>query len=613
MAEQLGFETSGQSLFIPTYTLRALRDSRYRNAAYALSELIDNSIDAKAHHIDILCLEREEVVNVRRHWKLNKIAVLDDGHGMSREALIQALRFGGRDPSGYHRIGKYGMGLPTASVSQCRRVDVWTWEHSINDLQHCYIDVDEVEQNDVNSIPAPDNEPIPTQWRNGAYEDTLNQTHGTLVMWSKLDRVSEKPETIFKQIEFEIGRIHRDFIKDNEVIIRAVSFREEGTRVLPNKEWQVRPNDPQYLMPETSTPDPWDKSPMFTKYGDTKVYKVMVNGREESIEVAYSIVKPEALRTPGYAQAGRSPHGQHARRNLGVSVVREGREILLEKAFLRGGGASTDPENRWWGCQVSFSQGADDVFGVDHNKQMAANFTDAANNLMNSDANDPSLVDEFADGDNENTYSIYTIVADIRNTTRAMLSEITRKMRHRNDLPNTRDVQQVPRQAEAIAKQATLEAIEQGLESATVTDQQRANLPPEQREAELQQVYVKEGRTEDDARELAKYLIENDNWYHLEADQLDGYQMFRVQNQGGILRIILNMKHPIYRFLSVFEDQDPAKITDPTARVGIILMLMSWGRMEDQVEADKERQAIQDIAMRWGRHVDEFISRLNPD
>ena len=56
--------------------------------------------------------------------------MIDNGHGMSADTLVQALRFGGRQQSqSVQQIGKYGMGLPTASVSQCKRLDVWTWDN----------------------------------------------------------------------------------------------------------------------------------------------------------------------------------------------------------------------------------------------------------------------------------------------------------------------------------------------------------------------------------------------------------------------------------------------------------------------------------------------------
>ena len=425
--EQLEFDTSGESLFIPGLTLRALRDSRYRNPAYALSELVDNSIDARARHIDVLCFEREELVTVRRLWKLSEVAVLDDGHGMSGETLVQALRFGGRQFDARRRIGKYGMGLPTASVSQCKRVDVWTWQNGIEDLRHCYIDVDAIEQHDMSDVPMPDQEPIPAYWLDAAFSDTFNQAHGTLVAWSQIDRINQRAETVFSHIEREIGRIHRHFINDGEVVIRAASFREGAQGIHIETERRIRPNDPQYLMQRTSTPDPWDNAAMFEEHS-RKTFTATVNGQEESIDVVYSIVKPEALKVPG-GIPGNAPHGKHAVRNMGVSVVRERRQILLEDAFVRAGGASTIPENRWWGCEVSFNGGADDLFGVDHNKQMAANFTDAARTLMNSDDNDRILLDEMADGED----IIYQVVVHIRRTTRNMLNTIRTLMERRRE------------------------------------------------------------------------------------------------------------------------------------------------------------------------------------
>ncbi len=66
---------------------------------------------------------------------------------------------------------------------------------------------------------------------------------------------------------------------------------------------------------------------------------------------------------------GSEEHGRHARHNIGISVVREDREIVLEDAFLREGGSADNPQNRWWGCEVCFRRACDELFGVDHNKR----------------------------------------------------------------------------------------------------------------------------------------------------------------------------------------------------------------------------------------------------
>ena len=118
-----------RSLFPGSFTIRALRDSRYHNTAYAIAELIDNSVEAHAEQIELLCMEEPQLVKERQRRRVSAIAVLDNGTGMDRRTLLDALKFGGgtRHDSG-RGIGKYGMGLPTSSMSQCKRVDVWTWQ-----------------------------------------------------------------------------------------------------------------------------------------------------------------------------------------------------------------------------------------------------------------------------------------------------------------------------------------------------------------------------------------------------------------------------------------------------------------------------------------------------
>ena len=120
---------------------------------------------------------------------------------MSADTLVQALRFGGRQPSqSVQQIGKYGMGLPTASVSQCRRLDVWTWDNGIDDCCHSYIDIEEIEAGTQREVPEPDSCPVPTEWLDMASSGTLNPEHGTLVVWSEPDRIVAQSRTIFDQV-----------------------------------------------------------------------------------------------------------------------------------------------------------------------------------------------------------------------------------------------------------------------------------------------------------------------------------------------------------------------------------------------------------------------------
>ena len=601
-------------LFPGSFTIRAIRDSRYHNTAYAIAELIDNSIEASAERVELLCMEQAEVVQSRSRRRISEVAVLDNGTGMDARTLLDALKFGGgtrhTSPRG---IGKYGMGLPTSSMSQCKKVDVWTWQDGIDSAWHSSLDAEAIEAGE-HDVPIPDRDTsIPDRWRMAGSDAIYQNRSGTLVVWRCLDKVQWKTgRAIIDNTSREVGRIHRHFIDADLTRIRTASFlanrpseaEEEGT---------VDANDPIYLMTSTSVPEePWDSEPMFEQWGESKYYPVTVDGREETVEVVYSIVKPEALRTDLVTQnPGGTPRGRHARHNIGVSVVREDREIVLEDAFLREGGSAENPQNRWWGCEVRFRRSCDELFGVDHNKQMVANFTQAAKTLARDDRARQVVLDEMGVDDD----TVYTIVADIRDQTRAVMDKIRQMFAQKRKSGGTDGGKKTP-EGKAVRTQtdADRDAIQSGAERKTPTDIDREQKSTEERMAGLAELFISSGQVEDEARELARMLVQDDLSYQFNPAQLDGYQMFNVRSDQGVLHINLNTDHPIYDLISHVEDRLSAESdeSDPAfqAIVALRLLLSSWARMEDQTESREERTRIQDIAMNWGRQVDKVISQL---
>src|SRR5438046_1703608 len=115
--------TNDNSIIVLDKFIQATRDSGYKGTASAVSELVDNSIQALAKHVWISIGASGDAQYPIR------IAVADDGVGMDKATLRQALRFGGssrfNDRAG---LGRYGMGLPNSSLSQARRVEVYTWQ-----------------------------------------------------------------------------------------------------------------------------------------------------------------------------------------------------------------------------------------------------------------------------------------------------------------------------------------------------------------------------------------------------------------------------------------------------------------------------------------------------
>lgn len=83
----------------------------------AIADLIDNSISAKATRIDILSIPNEEPY----------IIIFDNGNGMNKVELEEAMRLGSKNPNEVREendLGRFGLGLKSASLSQCRNLTV---------------------------------------------------------------------------------------------------------------------------------------------------------------------------------------------------------------------------------------------------------------------------------------------------------------------------------------------------------------------------------------------------------------------------------------------------------------------------------------------------------
>ena len=144
----------------------------------ALADLIDNSISAKAKTI------RVEF----RVSPISYVAILDDGIGMSNELLLNAMRHGSTNPLVERQgddMGRYGLGLKTASLSQCRRLTVlskcngiitgfcWDLDIVISKGSWTMLSLD---SNDFSTIPH--------------FEDLVALKSGTIVLWQSLDKLS---------------------------------------------------------------------------------------------------------------------------------------------------------------------------------------------------------------------------------------------------------------------------------------------------------------------------------------------------------------------------------------------------------------------------------------
>lgn len=146
----------------------------------ALADLIDNSISASAHRVAITFSAEPAPF----------VAVVDDGEGLAGEALIAAMRYGSRDPRDQRSgcdLGRFGLGLKTASLSQCRRVLVVSKSGADISVAAWDLDICEKRQSWWLSLPG----------RSAVPEEILGkleqQGRGTAVLWQHLDRMLDGP------------------------------------------------------------------------------------------------------------------------------------------------------------------------------------------------------------------------------------------------------------------------------------------------------------------------------------------------------------------------------------------------------------------------------------
>ena len=584
-----------EDLFDVQMTLRAFRDSRYQTTAYAIAELIDNSVDWDSRQVDVLFQEEQELVTERRYPRVSAIAVADNGSGMSANTLIQALKIGGRGTNPKRRaIGKYGVGLTTSSLSQCQRVDVWTWQQGLNSAWHCYLDVDEINSGNA-QIPFPANDYPPAEWMDAARSEIRESATGTLVVWTKLDKVQQRrAETIMNHVEEGVGRIYRHFIYDDDVSIR-MAFTDQNS-----ESKMVKPNDPLYLMENSSTNAPWDNDSMFRPWS-TRDFTVRADGVEYTVTVIYSIAKDEALRTDSPGQrAGNQPHGRHAGRNTGISVVRERRELVQLLPLV----SRNDERNRWWGCEVQFVSGCDELFGVDHNKQMASHFQRIAEEFARSNDQSQRIVDS---SEEDESRALYKVLADIRNETSAMLGQVGKRIKQLRPTPSSNGHGGSPESiTEKVADDADKKAQEEGLRNTTETDLARLNTPSSERLNGHAQILIDSGMEEEPARREAERIVREDSRFKFISDQLVGSQLFSVKSQYGTLYVTLNINHPMYDLLQELEDAAIESQDDTLsgACIALRLLLSSWAANEDQYPESEQRRRVQNIALDWGRQAE---------
>lgn len=339
---------SDSSIIVLDRFIQATRDSGYKGTASAISELVDNSIQAGATKISVSLVPAAEDGTIT-------VRTLDNGCGMDALTLRQSLRFGGSTRFGIRTgLGRYGMGLPNASLSQARRVVVYTWQNArsvmsqrvsrskgIGDVRvyTSYLDVDEIVSGDMKEIPKArlvEQGSLPISTRSG-----------TLVIWERCDRLdNRRVSTLVRKLHAELARRFRHFLW-------------KGLRLDINGE-RVTAFDPLFVHRDAQITGA-------SLFGEPLVYEVCANPTNPAVTGRVEVRFSELPVDRWYRLSNDEKRRNGVSKGAGVSIVRAGREVDFGWFFM--GTKHRENYDNWWRCEIQFDPILDEAFGITHTKQ----------------------------------------------------------------------------------------------------------------------------------------------------------------------------------------------------------------------------------------------------
>ena len=166
----------------PKRAIIGFRDTGY-NLYTAVADLVDNSINARADNV-VVKLWQDEAGKTHAR-------IIDDGYGMDEDELIDAMKYGASEKEVGNELGKFGLGLKTASTSVCKNLIVLTRKDPDGPIFQASWDLDMIGGNKYD-YPLEIGEAVAPFAME--FEDSVSGT-GTIVCWEKIDRLGGETST----------------------------------------------------------------------------------------------------------------------------------------------------------------------------------------------------------------------------------------------------------------------------------------------------------------------------------------------------------------------------------------------------------------------------------
>ena len=583
----------------------ALKSSGYKRTYNAIAEIVDNSIDAEASDIFII---GEQKIADNGEKKIVSFAFLDNGHGMDYATLKGCLTIGFTTNQERKGMGRFGVGLPQASVFVCNRVEVYSWQNGIDNCKKVYLDVDEVKKNNLNEIADPVNSSIPPEYKkfikwNGADRSFDFSSNGTLVVWTKCTTIDHKKwTTCVRHMSEDLGRKYRYFLANGTKHITMIELTSSTEEV-------VYPNDPLYLMmpSQECVPDDvqvfidgnydskkYDSSTGYTeclfelyKTSDNDTVELPIQYEENDevkkgiVEIKYSVVKRKyyskaTLKTE--KKPGQLPYGKSTRliNNTGISIVRNGREIDFGPfGFFNNYNV---PDYRWWGIEISFKSDLDSAFGISNNKQYV--------NLK------PMTKAEMAEVNHNELKTVWHQLAD------EIIPTID-KLTKRNSA--IRGEEMVDDDLELAEASEIFNVVEKEIEEEPIVN----NIPEDVKIQEAEEQLVKEGNENPSTVQIQKLIDSQVRVVSVyNKGKMDSF--IDISHAAGTLSIILNANHVFYsKFVSGVFDKEETKVPFELFMIAVMRSI----KKQYIANPDAMDTLLYDINERIAKYMMELVKR----
>mgnify|MGYP000978282235 FL=1 len=577
-------------VFSAEHSTNSLTKTGFKSTHYAIGELIDNSIQSaledkknKECNIEIIAIDKDE--------KLSKVIIIDDAGGMSPEILRKSLGVGKgksieenkKNRVGLGKTSKFGLGLKQASLSQCKRFEVYTWQS--NKTYMSYLDTELMRTGKLEVVPKPEEIELPKEISDITKIKKSNA--GTCIIWHDIliDQLRWKTSYgLLRNAEIEFGRMYRHLIQEGNAKIIISSYEEISKGVYKEKSSsEVRKNDPLFLMKNCVVKDHWSNEKQFD-YVDEDIF-VAPNGSE--IKIKYSVANKKFREA---AIGSRNVLNSLCGKNSGVSVLRNGRELELNRTFL-----NQDLRDRFIGVEIWFDGTLDNLMGVDGKKQAATNFYKRDIEELAQDAEKDEI--EYLnsiESENSDENLLIKISTSIVTRMNTLLKQVRSYRKGAQTKPGGSGSAET--QGTKVANESDVET-QADKEWKEKSDAEKIKIIKEQLE----------NSGDENATENAGDIVGKKLRFHFTDVNLMPQILFDIELKAGIYNIKLNKDHPAFlSFFKLLDDLSEEDNEEDSPLKGLKLLLESWARLEDEA-SDNSREQLQEIRFKWGMLARKFF------